>query len=313
MRRHISNVVRALYGPRHTWSYARNATRLSEDFSARLEDVFSRVRDETKSCDDQPVFVFSAGWRSGSTLLQRMLMHHNDKIVMWGEPYHLSNIFDGLANQFRAFTSDWPKESHFLSNRGCGDLADQWVANLYPSVDDLVTAHREFLDSLFAQPAFRAGASRWGMKVVRLSIEHAAYLHKLYPKCKNIFLCRNPVYSYASFRKVYDAWFARWPDKLVATPYAFGRHWARLTEGYLAGYGSVGGIFVRYEDLDSDEHVNRLSQYLGWPVSRASELERIVGGIGGVAGEKKPNIPFSDRKILEMVTGRVKRMAGYLD
>jgi hypothetical protein len=242
-----------------------------------------------------------------------MLMRHNEKIVMWGEPYHLSNIFDGLANQFRAFTPDWPKDFHFLSNRGRDGLADQWVANLYPDVDDLIRAHREFLEALFAQPAMKAGATAWGMKVVRLSIDHAAYLQRLYPKCKCIFLCRDPVHSYASFRKVYDGWYARWPDKFVATPYAFGKHWARLTEGYLSGYKAIGGFFIRYEDLDSTEHVQRLSQYLGWPVSRASELQRIVGGIGGEAGEKKPRLPLSDRLLLALATNRVRKVAGYLN
>ena len=272
------------------------------------------MNDNTDSCDVQPVFVFSAGWRSGSTLLQRMIMKHNKNLVMWGEPYHLCNIFDGLTNQFRAFTPDWPKDSHFLSNRTRDGLADQWVANLYPDVNDLVNAHRAFLNSLFAQPAFRAGASCWGMKVVRLSIEHASYLHRLYPKCKNIFLCRDPVYSYASFRKAYDAWFARWPDKIVATPYAFGKHWAQLTEGYVMGHASVGGVMIRYEDLDSKEHVDRLAQYLGWTVPRASELQRIDGGIGGAPGtEKKPTLPLVEKILLKLSTDNVRRLVGYLD
>ena len=313
MKENLSKCVRALFGPRHTWSYASAASRLSRDFNARLEDAFARVQDEVKVCGDQPVFLFSAGWRAVSTLLQRMLMQHNEKIVMWGEPPHLSNIFEGLASQFRALTSGWPKESHFLSTRGPDGLAIQWVASLYPDVDDLVIAHREFLNSIFARPAYRAGATCWGMKVVRLSIEHATYLHKLYQKCKTVFLCRDSVYSYASFRTVHDAWFSRWPDKVVATPYAFGKHWARLTEGYLEGYGGIGGIFIRYKDLDGSEQVNRLSQYLWWPVSRASELQCIVGGIGGVAGDKKPKLPYSDRKNLAMVTGRVRRMAGNRD
>ena len=178
------------------------------------------------------------------------------------------------------------KKLYFLSNRSRDDLANQWVANLYPDVDDLVKAHRAFLNSLFAQPAFRAGASCWGMKIVRLSIEHAKYLHRLYPRCKIIFLCLDPEHAYASFRKAYDAWFARWPDRVVATPRAFGKHWARLTEGYLAGCAGVSEAFIRYEDLDSKEHIDRLPQYLGWTVSPASELQRIVEGTGGEAGKK---------------------------
>ena len=113
MKRHISNIIQALLGPRHTWSYASNARRVSQDFNARLDDVFTRVSGEAKNWHDQPVFVFSAGWRSGSTLLQRMLMKHNEKLIMWGEPYHLCNIVNGLASQFRAFTSDWPKKVVF--------------------------------------------------------------------------------------------------------------------------------------------------------------------------------------------------------
>ena len=266
-----------------------------------------------KGPEDQPVFVFSAGWRSGSTLLQRMIMRHNENIVMWGEPYHKCNIFDGLADQFRAFTPDWPNDSQFIASHDRNKLADLWIANLYPGVDDLVNAHRAFLNVLFQQPAHRMGAVRWGIKVVRLSIHHAAYLKRIYPNCRSIFLCRDPVHSYASFRKMYEGWFERWPDRVVATPYAFGKHWAQLTEGYLAGYQMIGGVFIRYEDLNTSEHVERLSQYLGWPVSRASELPRVTGRIAGGSGDGRPEIPFIDMKILKMVVAKTRRMAGYCD
>ncbi|MEO0535490.1 MAG: hypothetical protein AAF215_16660 [Cyanobacteria bacterium P01_A01_bin.123] len=39
------------------------------------------------SVADSPIFVFSAGWRSGSTLLQRLVM--SDKsVVIWGELFN---------------------------------------------------------------------------------------------------------------------------------------------------------------------------------------------------------------------------------
>ncbi len=313
LRENISSIVRAFLGPRHTWSYARNAIRLSQDFDARLDDLFSRVSEDTQNCDERPVFIFSAGWRSGSTLLQRMLMQNNENIVMWGEPFHLCHIFDGLANQFSAFTPEWPDASSFLRGRDRSSLSDQWVANLYPDVDDLIRAHREFLHALFVEPAVRVGASLWGVKVVRLSITHAKYLKKLYPRSKSIFLCRDPVHSYASYRKVFDAWFERWPDKVVATPYAFGKHWARLTEGFLAGYRAVEGVFVRYEDLDIAEHVERLSEYLGWQVSQASSMTRIVDGGAGKVGQPEATVPYLEKKIIRSVTSRVRRLVRYAD
>lgn len=313
LKNSVSSISRALFGPRHTWRYAKNAALLAQDFSARLDDIFSKVREETKNCDEEPIFIFSAGWRSGSTLLQRMLMQHNENLVMWGEPYHLCNIFDGLTNQVRAFTPDWPDDAYFLGGRDRNRLSGQWVANLYPDVDDLVKAHREFLSSLFVRPAVQTGATRWGIKVVRLSITHAAYLNKIYPRCKSIFLCRNPLYSYASYRNVFDAWFERWPDKVVATPYAFGKHWARLTEGFWDGYQSVRGIFVRYEDLDNPENVARISDYVGWSVPRASKMVRIVAGGGGAPGEFRPNVPFLEKQILKLATHKVKKIVGYPD
>ena len=313
MRENVRSIVRAFLGPRHTWSYTRSAARLSADFDARLDDLFSRVSENTQTCDERPVFIFSAGWRSGSTLLQRMLMQNNENILMWGEPFHLCHIFDGLANQFRAFTPEWPNASHFLGGRARGRLSDQWVANLYPDVDDLVRAHREFLRALFVEPANRAGASRWGIKVVRLSITHAKYLKKLYPRSKSIFLCRDPVHSYASYRKVFDAWFERWPDKVVATPYAFGKHWARLTEGFLAGYDVVDGVFGRYEDFDIANHVDRLSEYLGWQVSQASSMTRIVDGGAGKVGQPEATVPYLEKQIIRAVTSGVRRLVGYAD
>ena len=283
----------------------------SHDINARLADAFTWVSADARQCDDQPVFLFSAGWRSGSTLLQRMVMQNNSGIIIWGEPYNSCNIFDGLANQFRAFTATWPKEIHFLSKVNRSGLSDQWVANLYPDVDDLIDAHRQFLNTLFAKPALRFGGENWGMKVVRLNIDHAIYLRHLYPKGKFIFLCRDPFASFASFRKIYDGWFAKWPDHVVATPYSYGRHWARLTQGFLRGYVSLDGFFIRYEDLDNEEQCDRLGAYLGWRDSRASSLARIVGGLGGEAGDRKPRMPVIERALLGFAVRDVRALAGY--
>jgi hypothetical protein len=311
LKRYIGGVVRAILGPRHTWDYRKSAIQESQNIEARLADAFTWISEKASRCDEQPVFLFSAGWRSGSTLLQRMVMQNNSKIVIWGEPYNLCNIFDGLANQFRAFTASWPKEIHFLSKIDRSKLSDQWVANLYPDVDDLLHAHRQFLNALFAQPAYRFGGGNWGMKVVRLNIDHAIYLRRLYPKGKFIFLCRDPFASYASFRKIYDGWFAKWPDRVVATPYSYGKHWATLTQGFLDGYESLGGIFIRYEDLDDERRCDQLGGYLGWEVSRASSLTRIVGGLGGEAGDRKPRMPAIERGMLSLAVRTVRKHAGY--
>ena len=134
----LKTPIRALFGPPHTWRYAVDAQRQCVDLRARLDDAFVWASENVKKCSDEPVFILSAGWRSGSTLLQRMLMQNNERILIWGEPFHQSNILDCMMNQFRCFTAEWPKERHFLSRRNDRKLSDQWIANLYPDVDFLI-------------------------------------------------------------------------------------------------------------------------------------------------------------------------------
>ncbi len=59
---------------------------------------------------ETPVLLFASGFRSGSTLLQRMLSRD---CLMWGEPYGHSCLIDSVAQMFRQFQSHWP-ESEFV-------------------------------------------------------------------------------------------------------------------------------------------------------------------------------------------------------
>ena len=48
----------------------------------------------------KPVFALASIWRSGSTLLQRLLCSDPD-ILLWGEPYGDAGFLPGLANSAR--------------------------------------------------------------------------------------------------------------------------------------------------------------------------------------------------------------------
>lgn len=308
LTRPLKILIRALFGPVGTWNLKKNSYRTSADMAARLQDTLARTSPATRDCDEQPIFLLSAGWRSGSTLLQRMLMENNRDVIIWGEPFDHCNIPDCMASQFRAFTSQWPFESFFLSKRRHKDLSDEWVANLYPDVDYLLNAHRRFFDGIFGQPARAIGRTGWGLKEVRLTIEHAMYFRALYPRCKIVFLYRNPHDAYLSYRRVEAGWFRRWPDDLIKTAYAYGRHWSETTRGFIEGHRKVNGVLIRYEDLDSPRDVERLSEYLGWPVSRSSSLQRRD------LTQRRPEsakLPRLDKAILNFATGQTRKDAGY--
>lgn len=211
-------------------------------------------------------------------------------------------------NQFRSFTSQWPSDRFFLSKRVGRNFSDEWVANLYPDVDHLLNAHRRFFDALFGEPARAVGRSCWGFKEVRLTIDHAMYFRALYPKCKIVFLYRRPHDAYLSYRRLETHWFRSWPDELITTPHAFGRHWANTTRSFLSDHKKVNGIVIRYEDLDNPAEVERVAKYLGWPVSRSSYLRRrdMVE-----FREKQDDLTRLERVMLDFATGRVRKDAGY--
>jgi hypothetical protein len=47
--------------------------RATADLEAGLAVIKERWPELQNTCTDDPVFIFAAGWRSGSTLLQRLL------------------------------------------------------------------------------------------------------------------------------------------------------------------------------------------------------------------------------------------------
>ncbi len=114
-----------------------------------------RWADVAKSAPtDSPVFVLAAGWRSGSTLLQRMLM---PEWFVWGEPYGHAGLLQNLADPLRCITEDWPEPHFFLNAENRETVTDRFVANLYPSTAALLDAHRAYLETLFKKSATSNG------------------------------------------------------------------------------------------------------------------------------------------------------------
>ncbi|MDH4132045.1 MAG: sulfotransferase, partial [Gemmatimonadota bacterium] len=183
---------------------------------------------------DDPVFLLSAGWRSGSTLLQRLVMS-DSRILMWGEPYANCDLLGHLASSLRIFRADYPTDDWFVERGLAGGregLSEQWIANLYPEARDLIGAHRELFRTLYGEPARRHGYQRWGLKEVRYGIEHARYLRFLFPNARFLFLYRSPYDSWRSYR-IWRNWYYRWPDQPIYTAGAFGALWRELVEGFL--------------------------------------------------------------------------------
>jgi hypothetical protein len=247
----LEYLTSALAGPRLARAEHAKSLASRPSVESGVTELNRLAGDRSVEDPESPVFLLSAGWRSGSTLLQRLIMS-DPRVLLWGEPFDECGVIQAMAGTVKAFRSGWPPADYYLSHHGSakpGELADDWIANLFPAVDDLRRGHRAFFEATFAAPALRTGARRWGIKEVRLSAEHAYYLAWVYPQAKFLFLYRNPLDAYQSYCRYGRNWYDTWPDRPVFTPDAFGRHWRDLTAGFLAAERKLGARLVRYEDL----------------------------------------------------------------
>jgi hypothetical protein len=96
----------------------------------------------------------------------------------------------------------------------------------------------------------------------------------LFPKARFLFLVRDPRDAYASYRPR-GPWFFRWPDLPVRGATAFAGVWSRLAGDFHRHHREVGGLLLRYEDLERE--TSRIREHLGLQVAAPSALAREPG------------------------------------
>jgi hypothetical protein len=272
-----------------------------------LRSIAARWPDLRSEATEEPVFVLAAAWRSGSTLLQRMLLKH---CLVWGEPYGSSGLLERLSQPLGRFGPDWPRPEFFITDPSWeGNLATKWAANMYPTVEHLLQAHLAFFRRLLGYPAHLQGYSRWGLKEVRYGIDIALYLRWLFPRARFLLLVRDPYACWASYRNRGFSALRWWPEDTVNTPEHYGSIWRELARDFTERAGEVGAVLVRYEQLAAPDFDPRpLQDYVGFELDLSARdyrepprgpgrpataeemerLERVVGELAGRLGYRRP-------------------------
>lgn len=262
---------------------------------------------DVSAVDEQPIFLFSAGWGSGSTLLQRLIMS-DQQTMLWGEPLDHAVPVCRMAQTIVPITDRWPRDHYFSPPDLGAPLEMQWVANLTPPISSLHRAHRAFFRSWLQEPAKRLGRQRWGFKEVRLTVDHARYLQWLFPGARFAFVYRDVLASWRSCQNV--KWFSVWPDYRVARASAFAHHWRHVLSGFLEARDELDVFIVRYEDLtQGGVDPSLLADHIG-----TASLDPAVFDVRvGERSKKSRGISMIDEAVIRAIAGSLRSHVGYLD
>lgn len=74
---------------------------------------------------ERPVFLLASGWRTGSTLLQRLLCSHPD-VHIWGENRGLCDVLEQLYRELLRHRPAASRADLDYQQKG----TDGWIANL---------------------------------------------------------------------------------------------------------------------------------------------------------------------------------------
>jgi len=222
---------------------------------------------------EDPVFVLAAGWRTGSTMLQRMLLT-DSRILVWGEPYGPMELWASLSRCLE-WVSEEQLGSRLFLDDDLGELSDKFVANLYPDPENLRLSFQRLAYDLLGAPAKRAGYTRWGMKEVRLDAADALMLHWLFPRARFLFLVRNPFEAYASMRPM-KMW-REWRDSPRRGVKRHARYWNSIACSWSLLPPDFPKRVMRYEQLVLGEGVAEMAEWANLDIDASRVLDNRVG------------------------------------
>jgi hypothetical protein len=262
--------------------------------------------------EDAPVFLLSSGWRAGSTLVQRLIVSSRE-ILVWGEPYRNALYVQRFAEALRSFTDLHPNARDVSDISDVDVLVREFIATLSPHPLQLKKAQVRFFQTLYGEPTRQSGYPRWGLKEVRLNIDHARYLRWLFPRAKFVFVYRNPYDAFASYR-LFETWYASWPDIPIISPRQFGHLWNDLLRGFLEGHQEVDGFMLRFEEVITQKEATlaKLGDYLNVRVDPAV-LDLVVSGRGEGGREHRPppKVPAAEMRALHAAVKDLAQELGY--
>ena len=296
---------------RELWDWARCGRVILpsvEELTTSINALHGPEQTSEGSETEAPIFLLATGWRSGSTLLQRILVT-DPNVLLWGEPLGEMALVSGLTQMLtRLSTFPGLKERCAVNPKTFSSLATSWIATLYPPGNDFRLSLRTLFDRWLGGPARQLGFSRWGFKEVRLGATEATLLHWLYPNAKFVLLSRSP---YDCYRSLSDSgWHHLYhsrPDIRVDSAAGLAKHWNRLALSWSELPANFPAFRIKYEDLIRRRvDFRELESWLGVKLNEDLALSAFVGSTA-----RRERLGLCQRWIISHEAAAGMRALGY--
>lgn len=248
----------------------------------------------------QPVFIFSAGPRSGSTLLQRLITSSGE-VLVWGESNGaINNILNSLRLleiSLRPFNEGGAHGAeHFRNFLLSKNKSNQWVANMNPPIGHVMQTYKNMFENLYGAPAKALNFKRWGIKEVRGTKFTIHMLRLIFPEAKFIFLVRNPMHCLRSIKQRNYSFADNWGRPVTGNKATyFAENWAQLSSAY---HAETECFKLRYEDLiEKNFDVQKLCEHVG-----INHIDlNLIGGEIVDWGASQPKINLTKEEVANLM------------
>ena len=223
-----------------------------------------------------PVFLLAGGGRTGSTLIQRLILSSR-RVLMWGEHGgvlipQLRHLVGSTHAYITKADGNQMRENFVAQGHGT------WVANMNPEMSYYQSGCRAFLDQSLGAAARAMGYERWGFKEIRYGRTGALVLQELFPDASFILLVRDPVHCLKSIKGT--NWYAK---DFQASPVKFLNAWTRINAELAEVRPHLKHCcFIRYEDAISNPQkiTEEISRTIQIPFSAfdLSTFDKILRG-----------------------------------
>jgi hypothetical protein len=228
-----------------------------------------------------PVFVLSAGWRSGSTALQRLIVSGGTAYI-WGEPFPTARLLPRLQRiAVEAGVVDGQPDRVLTATDLTSDHSASWIARTNPPPGYVMQGIRAMLQETYWAPLRETGFTSWGSKEVVASPDQIRLLADVFPEAHFVCVVRDPTAAYRSFRRFVVSGVTTRPGastrlRWVTGPGGFAHNWVRMARAFRDLGDRPRVHLFRHEDITGDPgFAARLGAMLDMSLSSTAWASRV--------------------------------------